>query len=306
MSCGSRRGRRYKMNRGDFVGLLGFLWPGQSQVCHSNAMDRKSFHSRCKAGLFKSPAFWFTSIPFLSRTYHFRRKSTLLLRKSPPCQSISPLCASVLFLCQAPDFGSVASGFTASPTRFFSLLLLVGAPLRCSIPPPLFAIPIVSYASKGISYASKGNSFAIPIQSISAYCPSAASPVHAEQIRCTSHQSFSPPLPFNALCLISNPYHLFRHCSLLFLSVAVVRTSLLSKLFIQFIKEPMRRFPILLSAGHQLFPHPATILSSCCIVSIRSPHHSGRFALTIASASGGHTAFPHLATCFVFPYTLPL
>lgn len=33
------------------------------------------------------------------------------------------------------------------------------------------------------------------------------------------------------------------------------------------------------------------------MVVIFSPHHSGRFARTMASAIGGHTAFPHRATC---------
>lgn len=146
-SCGSRQRRHYKMNRGDFDGLLGFLWPGLSQVCYSNAMDRKSFHSRCKAALFCSCAFLFTSTPFLNKSILILRKSTLLRRKSTTCQSFasvgwcqlfhgkavcllccsfnsaSPLLAAVLFRFQATDFCSGASGSIAVPTRFFSLLL---------------------------------------------------------------------------------------------------------------------------------------------------------------------------------------
>lgn len=53
--------------------------------------------------------------------------------------------------------------------------------------------------------------------------------------------------------------------------------------------------------SHRDTSYTATASSSWAIVVILSPHHSGRLALTIASAIGGHTAFPQRATCFVFP-----
>ena len=43
-----------------------------------------------------------------------------------------------------------------------------------------------------------------------------------------------------------------------------------------------------------------TRLCSAAIVLIVTVHHSGKFARTIASAKGGHTAFPHRATCLSF------
>ena len=51
--------------------------------------------------------------------------------------------------------------------------------------------------------------------------------------------------------------------------------------------------------------HAVTAFSSSSMVVIVRLHHSDRFARTRAVAMGGHTAFPHRATCFVFPYSLP-
>lgn len=52
--------------------------------------------------------------------------------------------------------------------------------------------------------------------------------------------------------------------------------------------------------------HTTTTFRSCSMVSIFPPHHSGRFARTIASAIGGQTAFPQRAICLSFLYSLPM
>jgi len=46
------------------------------------------------------------------------------------------------------------------------------------------------------------------------------------------------------------------------------------------------------------FPH---VVTTFCI----SSQYSGRLTLTIAAGTGGVTALPHLATCFVFGYGFP-
>ena len=54
------------------------------------------------------------------------------------------------------------------------------------------------------------------------------------------------------------------------------------------------------------FRHQTAILpSSCSIVVIFAPHHSGRLARTSAAATGGQTAFPHRATWALFLYSFP-
>ena len=56
-----------------------------------------------------------------------------------------------------------------------------------------------------------------------------------------------------------------------------------------------------------LIPHYATIsATSSSIVLTLPPAYSGKFALTTASASGGHTALPHRATCSFLLYGFPL